>query len=30
MVPSTVDIASTARSIKSLGNVSKVEIKEKY
>ena len=30
MVPSTVDIATTARSIKSLGNVSKVEIKEKY
>jgi hypothetical protein len=30
MVPTAVDIASTARSIKALGNVSKVEIKEKY
>jgi putative Mg2+ transporter-C (MgtC) family protein len=30
MVPNAVDIASTARSIKALGNVSKVEIKEKY
>jgi putative Mg2+ transporter-C (MgtC) family protein len=30
MVPTAVDIATTARSIKSLGNVSKVEIKEKY
>ena len=29
-IPETVDIASVARSIKALGNVSKVEIKEKY
>ena len=29
-IPSTVDIASIARSIKSSGNVGKVEIKEKY
>jgi putative Mg2+ transporter-C (MgtC) family protein len=29
-VPSTVDIASTAKTIKSSGNVGKVEIKEKY
>jgi putative Mg2+ transporter-C (MgtC) family protein len=29
-VPNTVDIASTAKSIKSSGNVAKVEIKEKY
>jgi putative Mg2+ transporter-C (MgtC) family protein len=30
MMPHSIDIASTARSIKSMGNVSKVEIKEKY
>jgi putative Mg2+ transporter-C (MgtC) family protein len=30
MVPNTVDIASTARTIKASGQVSKVEIKEKY
>jgi putative Mg2+ transporter-C (MgtC) family protein len=30
MIPNTVDIASTARTIKASGNVSKVEIKEKY
>lgn len=29
-IPSTVDIASIARSIKTSGNVGKVEIKEKY
>nr|AGS53360.1 MgtC/SapB transporter [uncultured bacterium contig00014] len=29
-IPSDVDIASIARSIKALGNVGKVEIKEKY
>jgi putative Mg2+ transporter-C (MgtC) family protein len=29
-IPNTVDLASVARSIKSLGNVGKVEIKEKY
>jgi len=29
-VPSTIDIASTARTIKALENVGKVEIKEKY
>ena len=29
-IPGRVDIASTAQSIKSTGNVSKVEIKEKY
>jgi uncharacterized membrane protein YhiD involved in acid resistance len=29
-IPNTVDIASTAKSIKSSGNVGKVEIKEKY
>ena len=30
VVPSTVDIASIARSIKTSGNVGKVEMKEKY
>ena len=30
MIPSTIDIASTARTIKASGNVGKVEIKEKY
>ncbi|MCL2319558.1 MAG: MgtC/SapB family protein [Treponema sp.] len=29
-IPNTVDIATTARSIKASGNVGKVEIKEKY
>ena len=29
-IPGAVDVASTARSIKALGNVGKVEIKEKY
>jgi len=29
-IPNTVDIASIARTIKALGNISKVEIKEKY
>jgi uncharacterized membrane protein YhiD involved in acid resistance len=30
MVPTSTDIAATARSIKALSNVGKVEIKEKY
>lgn len=30
MIPSAIDIASIARTIKASGNVSKVEIKEKY
>jgi putative Mg2+ transporter-C (MgtC) family protein len=30
MIPSNIDIASVARSIKALGNIRKVEVKEKF